>query len=140
MRHRVKSKKLNRSSGHRKALFKNLAKDLFLHGQITTTETKAKVVQPIIEKLITRAKKQNLQARRMIQDFFSDGTITTHVVDRIAPQLDSRTSGYTRIRKIGPRRGDDTMMASLSLVDRIVPVEAATENTKKVKKTKAKKD
>lgn len=137
MRHRIHGKKLNRSSGHRKALFKNLARNLFLHGQITTTEAKARAVQPIAEKLITRAKQQNLASRRMIQAYFNDRGVTTRLVDRIAPQLDKRTSGFTSLELVGPRRGDNTMMAQLSLVDKLVMVEVE-EPKKKNKTAKAK--
>lgn len=122
MKHRIQSKKLNRSSGHRKALFKNLAKSLVLYGSVTTTETKAKVIQPIAEKLLTQAKNQTLHSRRLIQQFFNDKAITNQLVDQIAPQLEDRTSGFTRISRIGFRRGDNAMMASLSLVDKIQPV------------------
>lgn len=140
MRHRIAGKKLNRSTGHRKALFKNLAKDLFIHGQITTTEAKAKAIKPMVDKLITRAKKQDLASRRRIQAFFNNKTVTNQLVDRIAPQLNTRTSGYTRIRRQKIRRGDNSIMVTLSLVDPLVVVEAveAKESTKKVSKKSAK--
>lgn len=135
MRHRIAGKKLNRSTKHRKALFKNLARELFLHGEITTTEVKAKAVRPIAEKLITRAKKQDLASRRMIQAYFNDRKATTRLVDQVVPQLNKRDSGYTRIQRVGVRRGDDTMMVTLSLVDRIVEVEAKPNSQKSAQKS-----
>ena len=130
MRHRVAGKKLNRSTNHRKALFKNLARSLFLHGKISTTEAKAKAIQPIAEKLITRAKKQNLHSRRIIHAFFNDKVVTSRLVDLIAPQLGGRESGFTRIRKVGTRKGDNTLMATISLVDRVIEPEVTTKEVK----------
>lgn len=136
MRHRVSGRKLNRSSGHRKALFKNLAREFFLRGEITTTEAKAKSVRPIVEKLITKAKKQSLSTRRAVHSYFNDKSVTSHVVDVVAPQLGGRTSGYTRIRKVGARRGDNSMMVKLSLVDRVAAEKNVAEKKEVVEKTK----
>ncbi len=140
MRHRVKSKKLNRNSNHRKALFKNLVGELVMHGEITTTHAKAKAIRPITDKLITKAKKSNLNSRRLIHSFFNKKTITNKLVDHLAPAMKGRVSGYTKITKLGNRRGDDTMMVKIAFVDDIPQPEIIEPKTKKAAHpTKAKK-
>lgn len=131
MRHRVAGKKLNRSSKHRKALFKNLAGQLFIHGEITTTEAKAKAIQSKVEKLITKAKEQTLHSRRQIHSVFNSKPVTNRLFDQIAPKLGQRESGFTRIRKVGVRRGDNANMVKLSLVDRAALIEVPEADVKK---------
>lgn len=123
MKHRVAGRKLNRTSKHRQALFKNVVGQLVLHGEITTTEAKAKSVQATVEKMITKAKAQTLHARRQLHAYFNDKTVTSRLVDQIAPKLSGRTSGYTRIRKVGYRRGDNALLVKLSLVDKVVLID-----------------
>lgn len=135
MRHRVGGKKLNRSSNHRKALFKNVASGLIEHGEITTTEAKAKAIQATVEKLVTKAKKQTLHSRRLIHSFLNDKKLTSKLVDKLAPQLGHRSSGFTKIQKLGVRRGDNATMVKLSLVDKVAMIEVA-EPTVEVKKEK----
>lgn len=145
MRHRVAGRKLNRNTKQRKALFKTATAAFVKYGEITTTLPKAKTIQPIVEKLITKAKAGTLHSRRMIHAFFNNNEITDKLVDSIAPQLSSRNSGYTKITQVGFRKGDSAMMAKLSFVDGIVnpePVVKAqptkTKETKNITKKKTK--
>lgn len=116
MKHRRKGHKLNRSTKHRLALYKNLSLSLFEHGSIKTTQAKAKAVSRVIDKLITTAKKNTTSSRREIAKTFGKRRSVNHLVDVIAPQL-KRTSGFTRIVKLGKRQGDDTMMVRIELLD-----------------------
>ena len=118
MRHRVSGKKLNRDIKHRRALFKNLITSLIVHGQITTTETKAKVVQGKVDKLFTKAKKGNLHSRRQIDSVLNNTKLTNKLVDELAPKT-KRVSGYTRITRLGRRSGDNAMLTRLEFVDSI---------------------
>lgn len=117
MRHKIAGKRLNKSSKHRKALFRNLSRELLLRGSITTTQAKAKAVRPFVEKILTKAKKQSLQSRRLIHQSLPDRKLTNYIVDVVAPALKERPGGYTRIRRQGVRRGDGAMLVRLSLVD-----------------------
>lgn len=123
MRHRVAGRKLGRSMGHRRALFRNLVTELFRHGRIRTTEAKAKAVRPDAEKLITLAKKglsnedYAVHARRLAAARLNDPEIVKELFDEIAPRFESRPGGYTRILKLGPRQGDGAEMVFLELVD-----------------------
>lgn len=139
MKHRVKGKKLKRSLGHRRALYKNLAVSLIEHGQIKTTLGKAKAVRPFMERLITHAKKGDLAARRrLLQKLSSNRAAVKKLVEEIAPQFARRNGGYTRIIKLGSRVGDQAEMARLEFVGiDVKPVSAATK--KKDKKLKARK-
>ena len=130
MRHRIAGKKLNRTTKHRNALLKNLAAQIIQYGEITTTVTKAKVIQPKIDKLITTAKKGTLHSRRQIESFFNKKPITNKLFDHLAPNLLSRTSGYTRITKLNYRRGDNTLLAKIELVDKIVEPEIVSKEEK----------
>ena len=117
MRHNVMGRRLGRSTGHRKALFRNLATELFRHNQIKTTEAKARAIQPIAERLITLARRGDLHARRLAARELNDPQILQKLFDEIGPSLESRNGGYTRIYKLGPRRGDAAKMALIALVD-----------------------
>ena len=123
MRHRVAGRRLGRSTGHRKALFRNLVTELFRHGRIRTTEAKAKSVRPNAEKLITLAKKglreedYVLHARRLAASRLNDPDVVKELFDEIAPRYETRPGGYTRILKLGPRQGDGAEMVLLELVD-----------------------
>jgi large subunit ribosomal protein L17 len=116
MRHRNAQKKLGRASDHRRALMKNLAKDLFEHGTIVTTVDKAKAVRPYVEKLITKGKRGDLSCRRYLFAHLQDRKLTNKVVDEIAKEYANRPGGYTRIVKMGARRGDASEMAVIQLV------------------------
>ncbi|KLO22617.1 50S ribosomal protein L17 [Marinitoga sp. 1197] len=127
MRHRVKTNKLSRYASHRKALLKNLAREVFEHGSIITTTAKAKAVRPLVEKILTKAKEakttdnkdRSIALRRQINRYFNDRKFTNKVVDEIAPVFENRNSGYTRILKIGFRRGDAAELSLLQLVENI---------------------
>ena len=117
--------KLGRDSSARKALFRDLVTDLFLNERIETTEAKAKELRPIAEKLITLAKRGDLHARRQAAAFVRRETLKDGKQDAIqklfselAPRYAERPGGYTRILKLGPRRGDSAPMVYLELVDR----------------------
>ncbi len=129
MRHRVKGKKLGRDSGHRKALRKNLSIALLDKERIQTTEAKAKFVRGHVERLITIAKRglqkaeatgedgPAIHARRILSSrLHNDRTIVKKVFDEIAPRYEDRDGGYTRIYKLGPRKGDNAPMVLLELV------------------------
>ncbi|NOX60376.1 MAG: 50S ribosomal protein L17 [Chloroflexi bacterium] len=123
MRHRKHGRVLGRSSGHRKALFRNLIKELFRHGQIETTEAKAKAIRPQAEKLITIAKRgrsgriSEVHARRLLRARLNDPELVSVVYDELAPRYEDRPGGYTRIFKLGPRKGDAAPMALIELVE-----------------------
>lgn len=116
MKHRVKIKKLNRDTKARKALFKGLVRSLVEKGTIVTTTSKAKEASRIADKLIGKAKTDTLETRRTLHRFFGTRDVVNTLVDRIAPEFTDRISGFTRITKIGVRRGDNSDMAELSLV------------------------
>lgn len=117
MRHNVAGRKLGRSTGQRKALFRTLATELFRHNRIKTTEAKAKAIQPLAEKLVTLARRGDLHARRLAAREVTDPAVLQKLFDEIGPSLESRTGGYTRIYKLGPRRGDAANMALIEVVD-----------------------
>ena len=116
--------KLGRDSSARKALFRDLVTDLFLYERIQTTEAKAKEVRSIAEKLITKAKKGDLHARRQVAAFVRRETVDGEkdaiqkLFSELAERYSERAGGYTRILKLGPRRGDAAPMVYLELVDR----------------------
>ena len=118
MKHRIKGKKLNRTSSHRKALFKNMAQALIKHEQIITTLPKAKTMKPIIDKLITLGKKGNIHARRQAFSQLRDNNIVSKLFGDLATRYANRQGGYSRVLKAGFRYGDAAAMAVLELVDR----------------------
>ncbi len=117
MRHNIMGRRLGRSTSQRKALFRTLATELFRHDRIKTTEAKAKTIQPFAEKLITLARRGDLQARRQAARDITDPAILQKLFDEIGPSMQDREGGYTRIFKLGPRRGDAANMALIELVD-----------------------
>ena len=118
MKHRIKGKKLNRTSSHRKALFKNMAQAIIKHEQIITTLPKAKTMKPIVDKLITLGKKGNLHARRQAFSKLRDESMVAKLFETLAPRYADRNGGYTRVLKAGYRYGDAAAMAVIELVDR----------------------
>ena len=118
MRHRISGRKLNRSSAHRKALFKNLAAALIKHEQITTTLPKAKDLRPIVEKLITIGKKGTLHAKRQLISKLPKTADYNKIVNELSERYKERNGGYTRIIKKGYRFGDSAPMAIIEFVDR----------------------
>ena len=118
MKHKIKGKKLNRTSSHRKALFKNMAQAIIKHEQIITTLPKAKTMKPIVEKLITLAKKGSLHAKRQAYSKLRDDKMVTKLFGTLATRYADRVGGYTRVLKAGYRYGDAAAMAVIELVDR----------------------
>ena len=118
MKHKIKGKKLNRTSSHRKALFKNMAQAIIKHEQIITTLPKAKTMKPIVDKLITLAKKGSLHAKRQAYTKLRDDKIVSKLFGTLASRYADRAGGYTRILKAGYRYGDAAAMAVIELVDR----------------------
>ena len=118
MRHGISQRKLSRKSGHRKALFRNMAAALIKHEQIQTTLPKAKELRPYIEKLITLAKRGGLSNRRLAQSRLLDETQLKKLFDVLAERYSDREGGYTRIIKAGYRASDASQMAIIELVDR----------------------
>jgi large subunit ribosomal protein L17 len=123
MRHRIAGRILGRDSGHRKALFRNLVKQLYEHERITTTEAKARAIRSDAERLITKAKRgladggYRVHAQRQLVSYLNDKTLAKKVFDEIAPRYGQRNGGYTRMIKIGKRQGDAADMVVLELVD-----------------------
>ncbi len=117
MRHKIAGRKLNRTSSHRKALFKNLAQALILNEQIKTTLPKAKELRPVVEKLITLAKKGTLAARRQAISQIQDRSLVSKLIDNLGQRFGNRAGGYTRILKAGFRYGDNAPMAIIEFVD-----------------------
>ena len=118
MRHRVAGRKLQRTSSHRAALFRNMAAALIKHEQITTTVAKAKELRPYVEKLVTLAKKGGLSNRRLAHSRLLDDTQLVKLFDVLAPRYAERAGGYTRIIKAGIRASDAAPIAIIELVDR----------------------
>jgi len=112
----TKGHRLGGSSAHERHILANLATALFQHGRITTTEAKAKRLRPVAERLITFAKRGDLHARRRVYTVVTDRSVVHHLFTEIAPEYSERAGGYTRITKIGPRKGDNAAMAVIELV------------------------
>jgi large subunit ribosomal protein L17 len=111
-----KGARLGGSPAHQKLILSNLATALFEHGRITTTEAKARMLRPVAERLITKAKKGDLHNRRLVLRTVRDKGVVHTLFTEIAPQFAERPGGYTRITKIGPRKGDNAPMAVIELV------------------------
>jgi len=143
MHHNVFGKKLSRTSNERRNLFRNLMMSLIVNGSIKTTKTKAQAVRGEVEKLITKAKRGTETMRRDILSTIVDRNIVDQLMEKAKTQFASRTSGYTRIVKIGTRRGDATEMVVLSFVDQAVATEVIAPTKKeapvKVEKKEVKK-
>ena len=145
MKHKIKGKKLNRTSSHRKALFKNMAQAIIKHEQIITTLPKAKTMKPIVDKLITLAKKGSLHARRQAFSKLRDDKMVTKLFGTLASRYVDRQGGYTRVFRAGYRYGDAAAMAVIELVDRDEgargidsgPVQNITESTEEPKEAVA---
>jgi large subunit ribosomal protein L17 len=112
----TKGPRFGGSAAHQKLILANLATALFEHGRITTTEAKARRVRPLAEKLITKAKKGDLHNRRLVARTIRDKGVVHELFTEIAPRFENRPGGYTRITKIGPRKGDNAPMAVIELV------------------------
>jgi len=120
MRHRVGGRKLQRTSSHRTALFRNMSAALIKHEQITTTLAKAKELRPYVEKLVTLAKKGGLSNRRLAHSRLMDDAQLVKLFDVLAARYADRNGGYTRVIKAGTRASDASPMAVIEFVDRDV--------------------
>ena len=146
MRHLKKSRRFGRSPHHRKAMFNNMVTSLFLHERLLTTLEKAKELRRLAEKLITLGKRGTLAARRTAakrlqttgrkegKEFFNEEKALRALFETIAPRFADRPGGYTRITKLGPRKGDGAEMAVIELVDYEPGREAEEKDDKKKKK------
>ena len=126
----TKGPRLGGSPAHEKLLLANLATELFRHGKIKTTETKARRLRPLAEQLITKAKRGDLHARRRVLTVVKDKDVVYALFEQIAPRYGNRPGGYTRITKTGPRKGDAAPMAVIELVEEL-QVAATTAPAKK---------
>ncbi len=116
MRHRNTTKILDRKVGPRKALIRGLAEHLVIYEKIQTTDARAKVIRPIVEKLVTIGKENNLTARRRLLSYLFTRNAVNKVLEVLGPRYADRTGGYLRINKIGPRAGDAAEMVLISFV------------------------
>ena len=115
----TKGPRLGGSPAHEKLILANLATELFRHGKIKTTETKARRLRPLAEQLITKAKRGDLHARRRVLGVVKDKDVVYSLFEQIAPRYGNRPGGYTRITKTGPRKGDAAPMAVIELVEEL---------------------
>lgn len=127
----TKGTRFGGSPSHQKLMLANLATSLFEHGRITTTEAKAKRLRPLAERLITFARRGDLHARRIVMSTIRDKDVVHHLFAEIGPRYVDRPGGYTRIIKVGPRKGDNAPMAIIELV------EEASASTKVVREAEA---
>jgi large subunit ribosomal protein L17 len=118
MRHRRKGRSLGRTAEHRKALLRNLATSVLAHERVRTTKAKAKEVRPVVERLITWGKRGDLHARRQAHRYVRDRKTLKKLFEELAPRYAERKGGYTRILRLGARRGDGADEAVIELVDR----------------------
>ncbi len=132
----TKGPRIGGSPTHQRIIMRNLATQLFEHGRITTTETKARRLQPLAEKLLTKAKRGDLHSRRLVLQSVTSQEVVHKLFAEIAPGLEGREGGYTRITKIGPRKGDNAPMAIIEIVTESVE-ESRSRRPKKAAPPKA---
>jgi large subunit ribosomal protein L17 len=131
-----KGARLGGSPAHQKLIVANLATSLFEHGRITTTEAKARVLRPVAERLITKAKKGDLHNRRQVLATIKDKGVVHSLFEDIAPRYAERPGGYTRITKIGPRKGDNAPMAVIELVEALTVAQTAVGEAERARGTR----
>ncbi|MFI8197427.1 50S ribosomal protein L17 [Streptomyces sp. NPDC085942] len=136
----AKGARLGGSAAHEKLLLANLAKSLFEHGRITTTEAKARRLRPVAERLVTKAKKGDIHNRRLVLQTITDKSVVHTLFTEIAPRYENRPGGYTRITKIGNRRGDNAPMAVIELVEALTVAQQATGEAEAATKRAVKED
>ena len=136
MMHGKRGRRFNRRQGHRKAMFANLALSLIEHEQIVTTLPKAKDLRPVVEKLITLGKRGDLHARRQVLKVLRDKTVVHTLFAEIGPRYANRPGGYTRITKIGPRKGDNAPMAIIELVEALTVAQSAVGEAERARGTR----
>src|SRR6516164_8104997 len=140
MRHLNAHRKLSRNSSHRRAMLRNLVTDLLDHGRLMTTLPKAKEVRPLAEKMITLGKRDNLHARRQLQSYLLRDAVAKKIFDTIAPRFADRNGGYSRIIKLGNRKGDGADLAIIELLGSELEVKKAERAAKADKKATKKKE
>ena len=140
MRHRNAHRKLSRNTSHRRALLRNLVTDFLDHGRLMTTLPKAKEIRPLAEKMITLGKRDSLHARRQVQSYVLRDTVAKKVFDTVAPKFAGRNGGYSRIIKLGNRKGDGADMAIIELLGSELEVKKAERAAVEEKKSAKKKD
>lgn len=141
MRHRIKGRKLNRTSSHRAALMNALATSVLRHKRIKTTEAKAKEAKRHIEAIITKARKNDLHSKRQVMTHIKDKEVVKELFSEIIPKIGDRPGGYTRVIKLGNRIGDAAGMAIIELVDYNDVINAKAEEQKEKREArKAKKE
>ena len=133
----TKGPRLGGGPAHESMMLRNMATSLFKHGKITTTETKAKRLRPVAERLVTFAKRGDLAARRRVIAQLTEKSVVHELFANIAPQMADRQGGYTRITKLGFRKGDNAPMALVELVLEPVNAKPSTNKTKLVNAVKA---
>lgn len=133
----TKGPRLGGGPAHERLLLRNMATSLFKHGKITTTETKAKRLRPLAERLVTFAKRGDLHARRRVLSMITDKSVVHELFTNIAPQVADRQGGYTRITKLGFRKGDNAPLALIELVLEPVNPKSATKKPKVANAVKA---
>ena len=116
MRHRISGRKLSRPTAHRMSLLRTTVTDLLRHETVQTTEAKAREIRRLAEKIITRGKKGTLHHRRLAAAFLTDESVVRKLFADLGPRYESRPGGYTRIVKLGPRKGDAAPMAIVELL------------------------
>jgi large subunit ribosomal protein L17 len=136
----TKGPRLGGSPAHERLLLANLATSLFEHGRITTTQAKAKRLRPLAERLITFAKRGDLHSRRQVLTVVRDKDVVHHLFAEIGPRYTSRPGGYTRIVKVGPRKGDNAPMAVIELVEAQTVAQEAVGEAEAARGTKFAKD
>ena len=136
----TKGARLGGSPAHEKLLLANLATELFRHGKIKTTETKARRLRPLAEQLITKAKRGDLHARRRVLTVVKDKDVVYALFEQIAPRYGNRPGGYTRITKTGPRKGDAAPMAVIELVEELQVAAPAPAKKAAARKATAQQD
>ncbi len=139
MRHAKTTQKLGRTVAHKKAMLANMATSLLRHHAVVTTTPKARVVRSVTERLITLGKRGDLHARRLAARQVKDRGVLRKLFDEIAPQFATRPGGYTRIIKLGQRKGDGAALAKLELlIPKAVPTDSDSKGKGKTAKAKAK--
>jgi len=132
----TKGPRLGGSPSHERLMLANLATSLFEHGRITTTEAKAKRLRPLAEKLVTFAKRGDLHARRQVMTLIRDKDVVHTLFAEIGPRYETRPGGYTRITKVGPRKGDNAPMAVIELVEALTVAQQAVGEAERARGTR----
>src|SRR5213078_926423 len=132
----TKGRRLGAGPAHERLLLANLATSLFEHDRITTTEAKAKRLRPLAEKLVTFAKRGDLHARRQVMTLIRDKDVVHTLFAEIGPRYENRPGGYTRITKVGPRKGDNAPMAVIELVEALTVAQQAVGEAERARGTR----